>query len=146
MVRRRHRAVVAVLLGSLGVLLAGCGDPPAPEAPLGLFVLDKAAMIRAQIEQGVPEAAARKHAKRLRMQADLRTDATFEVLQRLGDEPLSVFTGTWTRTGSELTLTTTHVGGQPLSASYTATATLSGDLLVIRMTDGLGDSFVLSRK
>ena len=146
MVRRLHRAVVSVVLGSLGVLLAGCSDPPPPEAPLGVFVLDKAAMVRAQVEQGIPEAAAREHAQRLRLQADLRADATFEVLQRLGDEPLAVFTGTWTRAGAELTLTTTHEGGQPLPTPYATIATLSGDLLVIRMTTGLGDPLVLSRK
>ena len=131
---------ILALAVAAAVLLAACGEPPPPLAPLGVFVLDRSAMVEALRKQGVPDPVARRHASELRVELDLREDGSFLLRHKAGADPVEVRTGTWARRGNRISITTRRVAGQPIDPPVDVAALLDGDRLMVVSGDGAGPS------
>lgn len=100
------------------------------------------------IEQGKVPADARPQAiaalEGATMDVDLATDGTFTFSQKIAGDK-HVYTGTWTETGSAVTLNQTHDNGEEIEDEMSGT--LDGDALRMTYTsEGHTLKFLLRRK
>lgn len=120
------------LLLAAALVVAGCGDPEAPQRPLGTFLLDVNEMAAVLEAQGVPKAEARANAAAGRARLVFDPKGSFTLVLRPANGKPERWRGTWERDAGGVTFRTTVRDGKAVDPPQVVRGELDGGRLRIQ--------------
>jgi hypothetical protein len=134
----------ALSLLVLSSLLVGCGGEQAATSLVGVYYLDRVAMV-ATLEQevGLPRETAEVEASRAHMELTCDRNGNFVLQQRLPDGTPQMLHGTWTAQGSDFRLAVSWRDGKTIEPAQVAAGQLVDGALHLRPFDAAEGTYAL---